>query len=313
MVRSNSLALKAAISTPHFSLPWCVHSPRPQDHPANHTITSQHWRPLFASEEPTQEYLALESQISKATQVPPASQKLHAFFHGTCKLRARIKNFLYVQQQPQRRDSSSIISQQKIVGTYLHAATRLEDKMLGWCDIPEWKPRKVRLGNSPSRYQALFRNPWTVDSLYRLHCFVSWPGFFHWNRFFVAKTLLHGALLDALTMLSPNTTMSKHGEDLDVPTLIQIHTAIIHETVGDFLGLMAYAFGDVDGDGNIRAVPTPFISDGAAQEHRGIDIPATLQIQPPLTYLITFKYLAPGQREALFLALQRIRAEFCVK
>ena len=245
--------------------------------------------------------------------MPPASQKLHAFFHGTCKLRARIKNFLYVQQQPQRRDSSSIISQQKIVGTYLHAATRLEDKMLGWCDIPEWKPRKVRLGNSPSRYQALFRNPWTVDSLYRLHCFVSWPGFFHWNRFFVAKTLLHGALLDALTMLSPNTTMSKHGEDLDVPTLIQIHTAIIHETVGDFLGLMAYAFGDVDGDGNIRAVPTPFISDGAAQEHRGIDIPATLQIQPPLTYLITFKYLAPGQREALFLALQRIRAEFCVK
>lgn len=114
-------------------------------------------------------------------------------------------------------------------------------------------------------------------------------------------------------MLNPTATVSENGEDLDIPTLIQIHTAIIYEAVGDFLGLLAYAFGDVDGDGYIRAVPTPVISDGAAQEHRGIDIPATLQVQPPLTFLITFKYLAPGQREAMFLALQRIRAEFCLK
>ncbi|KEF51933.1 uncharacterized protein A1O9_11923 [Exophiala aquamarina CBS 119918] len=270
-------------------------------------LSAMHWRPLFASEEPTQEYLTLESQISKATQVPPASHKLHAFFHGTCKLRARIKNFLYMQQQDVN------INQQKIIGTYLRAARRLEDKMLGWCDIPEWLPRKVHLGNSPSRYQTLFRNPWTVGSLYRLHCFVSWPGFFHWNRFFVAKILLHGALLDALSVLNPSTTVSGYAEDMDIPTLIQIHTAIIHESVGDFLGLLAYAFGDVDGDGFIRAIPTPVISDGAADEHRGIDIPATLQVQPPLTFLITFKYLAPGQREAMFLALQRIQAEFCLK
>jgi hypothetical protein len=204
------------------------------------------------------------------------------------------------------------INQQKIVGTYLKAATRLEDKMLRWCDIPEWQPRKVHLGNSPSKYQTLFRNPWTVESLFRLHCFVSWPGFFHWNRFYVAKILLHGALLDALSVLNPAAAISDIGEHLDIPTLLQIHTAIIHETVGEFLGLLAYAFGDVDDDGNIRAIPTPVISDGAAQEHRGIDIPATLQIQPPSTYLITFKYLAPGQREAMFLALQRIRAELCL-
>ncbi|KAK5050820.1 hypothetical protein LTR84_003379 [Exophiala bonariae] len=271
-------------------------------------LSAMHWRPLFASEEPTPEYLTLESQISKATQVPLASEKLHNFFHGTCKLRARIRNFVYIQQDP-------ALDRQKIISTYLKAATRLEDKMVGWCDIPEWRPRKVHIGgNNQASYEALFRNPWTVGTLFRLHCFVSWPGFFHWNRFFVAKILLHGAILDALfTLTTSNTTTPSSPDDLDIPTLLQIHTAIIHETVADFLGLLAYAFGDIDGEGQIRPVPTPVISDGATEEHRGINIPTTLQIQPPLTFLITFKYLAPGQREAMFLALQRIRAEFCLK
>lgn len=205
-------------------------------------------------------------------------------------------------------------NRQKIVGTYLRAATRLEEKMLGWCDIPDWLPRQVDLA---SHYQnaPLFRTPWASGNLFRLHCFESWPGFFHWNRFFFAKILLHGAVLDALSVLTPTRVLTKvsNGEDLNIHNLIQTHTTIVHETVRDFLGLLAYAFGDVDGNGHIRSIPTLVISDGAVQEHRGIDIPATLQIQPPLTYLITLRYLGPGQREAIFVALQRIRAEFCLK
>lgn len=279
----------------------------PPSSPRSLGLHSQHWRPLFASEEPTPEYLALESQISKATQVPLASEKLHSFFHGTCKLRARIRNFVYIQQDPS-------LDRQKMVSTYLKAATRLEDKMIGWCDIPDWRPRKVHLGsNNQASYESLFRNPWTAGTLFRLHCFVSWPGFFHWNRFFVAKILLHGAILDALSTLPATSPRASYSDNLDIFALLQIHTAIIHETVADFLGLLAYAFGDIDSEGQVRPVPTPVISDGAAQEHRGINIPATLQIQPPLTFLVTFKYLAPGQREAMFLALQRIRAEFCLK
>jgi len=84
----------------------------------------------------------------------------------------------------------------------------------------------------------------------------------------------------------------------------------MQETVRDFLGTLAYALGDVDKDGRQRVVPTAFGSDGRSTEHRGIDVPSTLQVQAPLAYLITLKYLGSSQREAMFLALQRIRAEF---
>jgi hypothetical protein len=36
------------------------------------------------------------------------------------------------------------------------------------------------------------------------------------------------------------------------------------------------------------------------------------QIQAPLSYLMTLRYLAPGQREAMVMTLQRIRAESCI-
>jgi hypothetical protein len=262
----------------------------------------QHWKPLFASEEPSQEYLMLESQLPRATTVPEASLRLRTFFHGVTKLRARIRNFLSMQE-----DVS--VDRSQVVESYLRAAARLEEKVNGWCDDPSWLPRKVLAESPPQRH--VHRTAWNSGTLLRLHCFGSWHAFFHWNRFFVAKACLHAALLDALSTLSKTPTTRIGGRTIE--DLIISNTAVLQETVRDFLGQMAYALGDVDNSGRPRSIPTGFVSGGAASEHRGIDVPSTLQVQAPLSYLISLKYLGPGQREAMFLALQRIRAEFCIR
>jgi len=243
----------------------------------------------------------LESQIPRATHVPEASLRLRSFFHGVSKLRARVKNFLSMREVGSKERS-------QVVESYIKAATRLEDKISGWCDDSSWLPRNVP-ADTPQRY--LPRTPWTSGALFRLYCFGSWNAFFHWNRFFVAKICLHAAILDALATLSDNRTTFESFKTVN--DMAKSHTAVLQETVRDFIGTLAYAFGDVDKNGNSRSALTPFVSGGAATELRGIDVPATLQVQAPLSYLVTLAYLGPGQREAMFLALQRIRAEFCIR
>ena len=264
----------------------------------------QHWKPLFASEEPSQEYLMLESQIPKANpNVPEASLRLRSFFHGVSKLRARIKNFLSME-----KDAS--VDKSQVVSSYVRAAARLEDKINGWCNIPSWLPRKV---SADTLHRAVHRTPWTSGKLFRLHFFSSWEAFFHWNRFTVAKICLHAALLDAMSTLPQHSAHGSGDMAMNVDKMVMSHTAVLQETVRDFLGTLAYALGDVDEDGRAQSLPTAIVSDGATDKHRGINAPATLQVQAPLSYLITLKYLGPGQREAMFLALQRIRAEFRVR
>jgi hypothetical protein len=254
----------------------------------------QHWKPLLASEEPSQEYLMLEEQIPKATSgVPEASLRLRSFFHGVSKLRSRVKNFLSMREvDPSEKNL--------IVDSYLRAAARLEEKVSGWCNDPSWLPRKILAEPSQLHFQG---SPWTSGSLYRLHCFDSWDAFFHWNRFFVAKICLHAALLDVLSTFSGSHAVYE---------MIRSHTATLQETVRDFIGSLAYAFGDVDRNGLSRPSPTAFVNGGAGSELRGIDVPSTLQVSAPLSYLVSLEYLDPGQREAMYLALQRIRGEFCV-
>ncbi|KAI1621250.1 hypothetical protein EDD37DRAFT_108889 [Exophiala viscosa] len=271
-----------------------------------HTLlSSMHWKPLFAGEEPTQEYLNLEAQIPKATSaVPNASLRLRSFFHDVSKLRARVKNFLDIaDNEPLNRSD--------LVDSYLKAGARLEDKLDGWCDIPEWQPREVVV-DSPTQYT--YHTAWTFDDLFRLHCFKCWDGFFHWNRYYVARICLHAALLDALAQIekqSPSDATVEQTSTRD--DLVSLHTAVLQDNVRDFLGVLAYAFGDVDECGRLRSVPTPVLSDGASTIHRGINTPATLQTLAPLSYLITLRYLEPSQREAMYLALRRIRAEFRVR
>ncbi len=233
----------------------------------------------------------MESQIPKAAAiVPPATLKLQSFFHGVSKLRARIKNYL-------RLGDDATVDRQTTVDSYLRAAVRLEDRVEDWCDVANWLPQKVSIATTQLYGRP---TPWTSASIFRLHCFETWAAFFHWNRYFVAKICLHTALLDALKTLPVSS----------IDETISLHLAVVHETVRDFLGTFSYAFGDVDEHGRAHPVPTAAVGDGPRNEHRGVNVPATLQIQPPLSHLITLKYLAPGQREAMYLALQRIRAEF---
>ncbi|EXJ78938.1 hypothetical protein A1O3_08438 [Capronia epimyces CBS 606.96] len=270
-------------------------------------LSSMHWKPLFASQEPKQEYLMLESQIPNAVcVVPPAATKVQAYFHAVCKLRARIKNFRLVAQNPS-------IDQVRMVASYLRAAARLEDKASGWCDIVSWLPRKVVIDPS---HRPHAQTPWTRtwDSTFGLHWFDSWAGFYHWNRYFVANICLHAALLDALAALTETSVKDPRWNiAVAVSDLISWHTAMVHNTVRDFLGTFAYAFGDVDGHGHVRTTPTPVVSDGTSQHQRGINVPATLQIYAPLTYLVTLECLEADQRESMVLALQRVGAEFSLR
>lgn len=236
--------------------------------------------------------------------LPEASIRLCSFFHGVSKLRARIKNFLSI-------DLDQSVDQENLVASYFKAAAKLEGKVAGWCDVSDWVPRRVIIESS---HLTGHRTPWTSGTLFRLHCFGSWNGFFHWNRYFVAKICLHAALLDVLAHLEafPSAKVGEY-EGQICSDLVTLHTTAIQEIVQDFIGTMSYAFGDVDENGNSRPVPSPAVSEGNRQESRGINVPATMQVQPPLVFLTTLRCLGPGQREAMFLALQRVRAEFCLR
>jgi hypothetical protein len=198
----------------------------------------QHWKSLLAGQEPSEDYLFLESQIPKASdEVPAASMRMRGFFHGVTKLRARINNFLSM-------DGNQAVDRVSIVNSYLKAAARLQDKIEGWCDIPEWLPRKVLPNPDPRKSQ---RTDWTTGTLFRRHCYANFEGFFHWNRCLVAKACLHVALLDAISTLSVDDNVDK---------LMNAHITDFQEAVRDILGQMAYAFGDIDQEGRTRPIAT---------------------------------------------------------
>ncbi|KAL6242242.1 hypothetical protein RBB50_010790 [Rhinocladiella similis] len=247
----------------------------------------------------------LEAQIPRAVQiVPNASSRLRSFFHGVSKLRARIKNFISLcRTRPLDRDT--------LVDAYVKAAMRLEEKVAGWCDMPEWMPQHgVDEKSLPGRRHG----HWAANSPFRRHWFLSWNGFFHWNRYFVSKICLHAALIDALEQLDkPSLDETRVYRNSNYSTLVQSQTTALQETVLDFLGTLSYAFGDVDGCGHSQAQPSRAVSEGEDQNVRGINVPATLQVQPPLAFLVKLKHLGTGQREAMHLALQRLRAEFCLR
>jgi len=92
---------------------------------------------------------------------------------------------------------------------------------------------------------------------------------------------------------------------------ISLHTTLVHETIRDFLGTFDYAFGDVDEYGCARPVPTA-ATNITSSKYRIVNGHTALQIQPPLSYLTTLKHLGLGQRDAMLLAQERIRAEFSV-
>jgi hypothetical protein len=254
----------------------------------------QHWKSLFASEEPSEDFLFLESQIPKASEeVPAASMRMRGFFHGVTKLRARISNYMSMAE-------SQPVDRIQVVNSYLKAAARLQDKIEGWCDIPEWLPRKVLPNASPRQSQ---RTDWTTGTLFRKHCYQNFDGFFHWNRYLVAKACLHAGVLDAISTLPVDSTVDK---------LMVSHINDLQETVRDVLGQMAYAFGDIDEVGRTRPIATGYINNGASMKNRFADGAAMFQIQAPVTYLMTLRYLAPGQREAMVMVLQRLRAEQCI-
>jgi len=87
-------------------------------------------------------------------------------------------------------------------------------------------------------------------------------------------------------------------------------TAILQDTVDHFRGIIGYGFGDVNDQGQVRSLPTPVLSNGTSTDHRGIDIPPHFQLFPPITFLLSLRYITPTQHEALLKALNRLRAEF---
>ncbi|KIW63763.1 hypothetical protein PV04_08741 [Phialophora macrospora] len=285
-----------------------VRTPRKVNTPSYSANRIQHWRPLFASEAPTQDYLLLESQVHKAAPViPSASLKLRDFFHGVCQLRSRIKNLLSFAED------LSVGKRLQKAKSYLKTAARLEWKATGWCDILRWHPRQI-YENSPPHSPPGTSS--TAGTPFRLYYFEDSAGFFHWNRYFVARICLHASVLDVLEIIAdhlhPDNIAERERQALT--GYISLHTTLVQETIRDFLGTFDYAFGDVDEEACVRTVPTAATAAGlTSTKYRFVNGHTTLQIQPPLAYLTTLKHLGLGQRDAMLLAQERIRAEFSVR
>ena len=256
------------------------------------------WTPLFAGEEPTQEYLALEAEIPLST-MPTAVSRLYRYYHGVCRLQARAKEFL---MNGSHRDDLQAI------GGFFQAACNLDESMRDWCDVRSWMPEQFipAEGGLPT-----IGTTWTSRSPYRLWYFRCWAGFFHWNKYLVARILLHGCLLEILTRVEhfkalPNSIISW----VDGPGTRARHNHLFHKALQDYIGMFAYAFGDIDDNGLSRCELTPAMCDGSLRARRGINVLGSLQIQPPMSFLITSHYIDEEERQAVGAALQRFRAEF---
>ena len=261
-------------------------------------IERKHWRSLFMSEEPSKQYLLLESRMEKASPVSSEpAKKLRAFFHGVTKLRARIKNFIDVHTKQRESDRFDIIT------SYLKVAERLERKMHGWCDILEWQPQKAEPdADSP-----------VMDSAYASSTFFAYNALFLWNRYLVAKVALHAGLLDALQLLPEQQQHQPYDEtpvrDLNVAKLKRQHKDALQSTADRFIGILAYAFGD------IGPAVSPSESPRDHDHHRkhkarDINIIGALQVFHPLVFFAHLKYISEVQRHAVSKALERMAVEF---
>ena len=242
------------------------------------------------SEEPSKEYLILESRMEKASPVTfEPARKLRAFFHGVTKLRARIKNFIFIHT---KRTNSE---RYEVINSYLKAAERLERKMQDWCKGSEWQPQKVTPGAETS----------VIDSAYSSSTLYEYNALLLWNRYLVAKVALHAGLLDALQLLPEQDTSRNAGNTVD-PEFADVrkhHKGALQDTADRFIGIIAYAFGDID------FADSP-ASPSSSRKAREININGALQLFQPLLFTSHLRYITNLQRNAIMEALHRITVAF---
>lgn len=229
----------------------------------------------------------LEDRLSETGAVSSgAAENLRTFFHRVAQLRWRIKTFTSYPIE----DYEQAL---KAVASFLQAGQALLDEFSEWCSPDkEWLPRMVLPTSSPEGSGNAW---WTQQADFMLYDFDQWEGFFHWNRYLVAKACLHEALLDALSAL-PAYSASRGTDDLisvDAESLAQ--ELNLKETLRHFLGLIGYAFGDlVEGDGGVH----------------GIHVPGSMQMYQPLAYFAQSKHLDTGDFCLIQLALSRLKSEY---
>lgn len=124
----------------------------------------------------------------------------------------------------------------------------------------------------------------------RAHClwyFHGWISFFYWTKLHVACMYLH------LSMIA-----------------LPASRDAFHRILRDFIGVFAYALGDIDDHGRSRPEATAATRNGRLRASRGVNVLGALQIHAPLRHLATSPSLNPHESRAVSDAIARLNAEF---
>ena len=266
---------------------------------------------MFESDEPDLDVRYLEGQMHLTGLDSEAAQSLRHYFNMITILRSRVKMLM---QSGQLESSSENVMAH--INALLQVADQLSLQGDQWRSIsPLWQPQPPFLSDDDRlRHSDVI--------MFVKHHFVNYDAFLYWNRYIVATALLHQSILLLLNTAQSRLKMSRADQESEeyqdsIEERISHHVSVFRRRVSDFIGIIGYAFGDLDQDGRLRGLFTRTDDTKGTQYTNGyeINVAAVWQAYPPVLYFLCplcDSLLEDWQRQALSRALSRMRREFLI-
>ena len=268
-----------------------------------------HWKALFACEMPSEDLQYIESMLPKTGLDMELAKQLRQYFNMVTFLRYRVRTFL---QNPAMFPTREKLYIQ--VESLLDVVDQLVDEGVAWRDDTLcWQPCAPFLTQEERTRHS--------DKLpYLKHHFLSWTAYLHWNRYLVGTALLHEVailLLSSCTAWYTASTPAQNGLTLDqlhfFGRLLENHRQAFRRYVTDFIGLIGYAFGDLDRHGQLRDNFSRADSPSNIEGRYEINVAGVFQVYPPFLYFTSphgSQFLDKWQKTAIEQALKRMKEEF---
>ena len=272
-----------------------------------------HWKALFESDDPDLDVRYLEGQMHLTGLDSEAAQTLRHYFNMVTTLRSRVRALM---------QSGHLESTNENVSAHINALLQVADQLSLQGD--QWRSRSQLWQPQPPFLSDNERLKHADIMVFMKHHFVNYDAFLYWNRFIVATALLHQGIVLLLNTAQNSLTVSPvdgvHASETSPESIeerISHHLSIFRRRLSDFIGIIGYAFGDLDQDGRLRGFFTRTDETKGTQYTNGyeINVAAVWQIYPPVLYFLCplcDSLLEDWQRNALSKALLRMRKEFWI-
>ncbi|RMZ92411.1 hypothetical protein DV736_g330, partial [Chaetothyriales sp. CBS 134916] len=260
---------------------------------------------------------ALDNVYTDGHEIVPSvtARRASVFFLRIARLLEDMKEFIFspsskckhlitVTEEDIDHEGFSCETLEKI-RDFIDTGVRMDRSMEDWSDQEAgWSMLDVRASSKGT--------PWSLYPGHALHYFYSIWVFLYWMRYLVARIKLYEALIELVkfhpTRSGPRAAQMERQQIASYATVIQV-------TASKFIGLTAYALGDISATGAFYSSQPPVSGDhvgseghSAGQKRRlrcqqDMNVVAAMQLVIPLKSLRRSEWLTGQQKGAVDLAI----------